>query len=95
MEGPARIEPAQRPTVDPRVLWDRMDAHGISQNETARRAGISNALLSQIMNGQRTPSGKVLRKLHEVLFQPSAAETGGSRRGQGHGAGKRTSGRAW
>ena len=74
LEGPARIEPAQRPTVDPRVLWDRMDAHGWSQNETARRAGISIALMSQIMNGQRTPSGKVLRKLHEVLFQPSAAE---------------------
>ena len=74
LDGPARIEPAQRPTVNPRVLWDRMDAHGWSQNETARRAGISNALLSQIMNGQRTPSGKVLRKLHEVLFRPSAAE---------------------
>jgi len=74
LEGPARIEPAQRSVVDPRALWDRMDAHGISQNETARRAGISNALLSQIMNGQRTPSGKVLRKLHEVLFRPSAAE---------------------
>ena len=72
--GPVRIEPAQRPTVDPRALWDRMDAHGISQNEAARRAGISNALLSQIMHGQRTPSGKVLRKLHEVLFRPSAAE---------------------
>ena len=72
--GPVRIEEAHRPTVDPRVLWDRMDAHGWSQNETARRAGISNALLSQIMNGQRTPSGKVLRKLHEVLFRPSAAE---------------------
>ena len=74
LDSPARIEPAQRPAVDPRVLWDRMDAHGISQNEAARRAGISNALLSQIMNGQRTPSGKVLRKLYEVLFQPSAAE---------------------
>ncbi len=74
LEGPVRVEPAHRPAVDPRVLWDRMDAHGISQNEAARRAGISNALLSQIMHGQRTPSGKVLRKLHEVLFQPSAAE---------------------
>ena len=74
LEGPVKIEPAQRPTVDPRVLWDRMDAHGISQNEAARRAGISGALLSQIMHGQRTPSGKVLRKLHEVLFQPSTAE---------------------
>ena len=94
LEGPVRIEPAQRPTVDPRVLWDRMDAHGLSQNETARRAGISNALLSQIMNGQRTPSGKVLRKLHEVLFRPSAAELVVPAEVKVMGW-KRTSGRAW
>ena len=72
--APVRIEAAERPTVEPRALWDRMEAHGFSQNETARRAGISSALLSQIMNGQRTPSGRVLEKLHGVLFQPSAAE---------------------
>ena len=40
----------------------------------ARRAGISSALLSQIMNGQRTASGAVLKKLHGVLFRPTAAE---------------------
>ena len=74
LEGPARVEAAQTPTVDPRALWDRMEAHGISQNETARLAGISSAHLSQIMNGQRTPSGPVLKKLHGVLFRPSAAE---------------------
>ncbi len=74
LEAPVRVEAAQPPTVDPRTLWDRMEAHGISQNEAARRAGISPAMLSQIMNGQRTPSGKVLRQLHEVLFRPSAAE---------------------
>ena len=74
LEAPVRVEAAQPPTVDPRTLWDRMEAHGISQNEAARRAGISPAMLSQIMNGQRTPSGRVLRQLHEVLFRPSAAE---------------------
>ena len=74
LDAPARIEPAQPPTVDPRALWDRMDAHGYSQNETARLAGISSAHLSQIMNGQRNPSGEVLRKLHGVLFRPTAAE---------------------
>ena len=26
------------------------------------------------MNGHRTPSGDVLRRLHEVLFKPTAAE---------------------
>ena len=74
LDAPVRVEAAECPTVDPRALWDRMDAHGWSQNETARRAGISSAMLSQIMNGKRTPSGDVLRRLHEVLFQPSAAE---------------------
>ena len=74
LDAPVRVEAAQPPPVDPRALWDRMDAHGWSQNETARRAGISSAMLSQIMNGQRTPSGRVLKKLHGVLFQPSSEE---------------------
>ncbi len=72
--APARVEPAQPPTVDPRALWERMDAHELSQNETARLAGISSGHLSQIMNGQRNPSGEVLAKLHGVLFRPTAAE---------------------
>ena len=43
------------------------------QNQVARLAGISAGHLSLIMNGQRTPSGDVLRR-HEVLFGPTAAE---------------------
>ncbi len=74
LDAPVKIESAQCPAVDPRVLWERMDAHGWSQNEVARRAGISVSYLSQIMNGQRKPSGDVLRRLHDVLFAPSAAE---------------------
>ena len=74
LDAPARIEPAQPRSVDPRALWERMDAHNLSQNETARLAGISSGHLSQIMNGQRNPSGEVLAKLHGVLFRPSAAE---------------------
>ncbi len=74
LEAPATVEAAQCPTVDPRALWDRMEAHGYSQNQVARLAGISTGHLSLIMNGQRTPSGDVLRRLHEVLFKPTAAE---------------------
>ena len=74
LESPVKVEAAQMPAVDPRALWDRMEAHGYSQNETARLAGISPAHLSQIMNGQRNASGDVLRRLHGVLFAPSAAE---------------------
>ena len=74
LEAPVKVEPAQLPTVDPQALWERMDAHGWSQNEVARRAGISVSYLSQIMNGQRTPSGPVLRRLHAVLFAPTTQE---------------------
>ena len=74
LEAPVKVEPAQLPTVDPQALWERMDANGWSQNEVARRAGISVSYLSQIMNGLRTPSGPVLRRLHEVLFAPTTQE---------------------
>ena len=74
LDAPVRVEAAPVPTVDPRALWDRMEAHGISQNETARRAGISPSLLSQVMNGLRTPSGDVLRRLYDVLFAPTSQE---------------------
>ena len=29
LEAPAKVAPAQRPSVDQRALWNRMDAHGI------------------------------------------------------------------
>ena len=74
LRAPVKVEAARRPTVDPRSLWDRMDALGLSQNEVARRVGISNGYLSQVMNGQRTPSGNVLRRLYGVLFRPSSEE---------------------
>ena len=72
--APAKVAPAQCPDIDRRVVWDQMDALGISQNETARRAGISSGHLSQIMNGQRSPSARVLRGLHAALFQRTDAE---------------------
>ena len=74
LEAPVKIEAAQPAEIDPQALWERMDAHGYSQNEVARRAGISEAMLSQVMNGQHKASGDVLRRLHEVLFAPSPAE---------------------
>ena len=74
LEAPAKVAPAQPASIDREAVWDRMNAHGISQNEAARRAGISSAHLSQIMNGRNSPSAVVLRKLHGVLFQPTRAE---------------------
>ena len=74
LEGSAEVAPAQPACVDRQVLWDRMNAHGISQNEVARRVGISSSHLSQIMNGKASPSAVVLRDLHGVLFKGTKAE---------------------
>ena len=74
LEAPVKVAPAQPACIDREAVWERMNAHGISQNEAARRAGISSAHLSQIMNGGTNPSPDVLRKLHGVLFQPTKAE---------------------
>ncbi len=74
LEAPAKVAPAKRACVDQGALWSRMDAHGISQNEVARRSGISSAHLSNIMSGKAIPSAGVLKKLHGVLFQPAKEE---------------------
>ena len=88
-----KIAPAQPACIDREAVWGRMDAHDISQNEVARRAGISSAHLSQIMNGRNNPSPGVLRKLHGVLFQrtkeervmPAEVKVLGWRKGERHG----------
>ena len=74
LEAPAKVAPAQCADIDREAVWDRMNAHGFSQNEVARRAGIRSSNLSQIMNGRNNLSPDVLRKLHGVLFQPTKAE---------------------
>ncbi len=72
--GRAKVAAAQCPDVDRQFIWERMDAMNVSQNEVARRAGISSAHLSQIMNGRSNPSAVVLRKLHGALFQRTKAD---------------------
>ena len=74
LEAPVKVAPEQPASIDREAMWGRMDAHGFSQNEVARRAGISSANLSQIMNGRNNPSPGVLKRLHGVLFQPTSAE---------------------
>ena len=74
LEGGTKVAPAECALVDPQVLWERMDAHGFSQNEVARRAGMSSAHLSQIVNGKASASAGVLRRLHGVLFRKTRAE---------------------
>ena len=74
LEGSVEAAPAERADVNIQALWDRMNAHDISQNKVAQQAGITSGHMSSIMSGKRSPSPTVLRKLHAVLFQPSKAE---------------------
>ena len=74
LETTAKVAPAKRACIDQQALWSRMDAHGISQNEVARRSGISSAHISNIMSGKATPSAGVLKNLHRVLFHPAKEE---------------------
>ncbi len=74
LEAPAKVAPERCADMDRRAVWDRMNALGVSQNEVARRAGVSSGHLSQIMTGRRSPSPGVLKRLHAALFQPTQAE---------------------
>ena len=71
LEGPAEVAPARTARVDPQALWERMNAHDISQNEVARRTGISSGYLSQIMSGRRSPSPSALERLRGAIFRPT------------------------
>ena len=46
LQAPAKVAPAQPACIDREAVWERMNVHGISQNEAARRAGISSASTS-------------------------------------------------
>ena len=84
LETPVKVAPAQPACIDREAVWDRMNAHGFSQNEVARRAGINSAHLSQIMNGKSSPSAGVLKGERSGMVVRGA---GGPGRGAKSGGG--------
>ena len=49
------------------VVWELLDKLDMSQNELARRCGISRGYMSQLMRGERSPSARLRRRLQHVL----------------------------
>ena len=49
------------------ALWARLDTLGRSQNWLARETGISRGYLSTLINQGRAPSGRIRRRMQEVL----------------------------
>lgn len=74
LQAPAEVAPERTAAVDRHAVFARLSAHEISQNETARRAGITSSHLSQIVNGLRNPSPVMLKRLHGVLFRRARSE---------------------
>ena len=100
LETPAKVAPAQPACIDREAVWDRMkaaphspgaqaDAHGFSQNEVARRAGIrptseSQAALPDNERQEQPFAGRA----EEAARRPVPADEGGAghaRRGEGAG----------
>ena len=49
------------------AVWESLDRLDISQNELARRCGVTSGYLSHLMNGRRSPSPRLRRRMQEVL----------------------------
>lgn len=58
---------ASRVKLNPQVVRRRLIRLNLSQNELARRVGITSGYLSQMMKGTRCPSAEVLVRLMDVL----------------------------
>ena len=53
--------------LKPQALWARLDILGRSQNWLAREVGISRGYLSTLVNEGRAPSGRIRRRMQDVL----------------------------
>ena len=62
-----RRRPTTRVILNAAAVWKLLDRLDISQNELARLAGISPSHLSFLMNGERSPSPRVRRRLQQAL----------------------------
>ena len=51
----------------PQAVWEHLSKRDMSQNDLARAASISSGHISLLMNGKRSPSPGVRRRLQAVL----------------------------
>ena len=62
-----RRRPPSRVMLNPAAAWRLLDELDMSQNELARRCGITPGHLSLLINGKRSPSAPLRRRLQRVL----------------------------
>ena len=59
--------PLRRVELNAGAVWDRLDRLNMTQNDLARLLGISTGYLSRLVNGTRSPSPRMRRRIQEVL----------------------------
>ena len=62
-----RRRPPTRVILNAAAVWVLLDHLEMSQNELARRCGVTSGYLSHLMNGRRSQSSRVRRRMQEVL----------------------------
>ena len=62
-----RRRPSPRVMLKPEPVWERINRRNMSQNELARQVEISSGYLSQLINGRKSPSPGVRKRLQTAL----------------------------
>ena len=53
--------------LDAAALWERLRVLDRSQNWLAREVGVTHAYVSLLVNGRRSPSGRIRRRMLKAL----------------------------
>ena len=53
--------------LDTAALWERLTLLNRSQNWLAREIGVSPGYISMLVNGERSPSGRIRRRMLKAL----------------------------
>ena len=62
-----RRTPRPRVRLNPQAAWEHLSRRNMTQNELALAAGISSGHISLLLNGKRSPSPGVRRRLQAAL----------------------------
>ena len=66
-KGPRRSVGRTVARLDAAALWRRLEMLNRSQNWLAREIGVSPGYVSMLVNGGRSPSGRIRRRMRKAL----------------------------
>ncbi len=66
-KGPRRRGGRTVVRLDTAALWERLTLLNRSQNWLAREVGVSPGYISMLVNAERTPSGRIRRRMLKAL----------------------------